>query len=90
MKAHAFYEKDNDTGCWMVYCREEKGRFSTKLWRDNKVPDQQCPCCGGSMKDELSLKDDESIREQNERKYGHAAVTGDGASQFTIADFGGR
>ncbi len=49
MKNHKFHSKDNE-GIWIVECLKTKGSFSTKLWKDEKIPNQTCPCCGEVIK----------------------------------------
>ncbi len=48
MKTHRFKDKESD-GSWIVHCNETGGSFSTILWKQFKVTDQECVCCGGKI-----------------------------------------
>jgi hypothetical protein len=47
---HYFYDKDLNTGTWIVRCARTGGTFSTNLWRLEKYPQQVCPCCGETIR----------------------------------------
>lgn len=42
---HYFYSKD-EQGAWLVKCAKTQGTFSTRLWHNETVQSQKCPCCG--------------------------------------------
>ena len=52
MKKHRFHSKSS-SGLWTVECLETGGNFSTEVWRNGSVKSQMCPCCGGTMYDEI-------------------------------------
>ncbi len=70
-KEHQFHSKDHN-GNWIVECRDTGGQFSTQVWRTGKVKDQECPCCGGSIKKSA----DADLRAKNYERFGHASITG--------------
>lgn len=72
---HKFHSKDIEDGSWMIWCPVTRGSFSTKLWKGGVISSQECACCGGNVKEEVHVKSDQQLREENNKKFEVESIT---------------